>query len=137
MSRSFSRQGHDGAAQGCELDMPNWSAKIIADTVTPKLAAFAGKIEHEVEKELDVIGADMEDLAKSLAPVDTGRLRDSIFHRVNGFELEFGNDVEYGLYQEFGTRFQPGTPHIRPALDAFQQRILDAILVGCYNALGI
>ena len=117
--------------------MPKWSAKIIADTVTPRLAAFASKIEHEVEKELDVIGADMEDLAKSLAPVDTGRLRDSIFHRVNGFELEFGNDVEYGLYQEFGTRFQPGTPHIRPALDAFQQRILDAILVGCYNALGI
>jgi hypothetical protein len=117
--------------------MPKWSAEIIADTATPKLAAFSGRIEHEVEMELDVVGADMVDLAKELAPYDTGALRDSIYHRAVGFELEFGNNVFYGLYQECGTRFQPGTPHIRPSLDANQQKILDAIRVGCYNALGL
>lgn len=117
--------------------VPSWSARIILDTVTPKLRAFPGKIEREVEPQLDAVGMGMEDLAKSLAPVDTGRLRDSIYHRAAGFDLEFGNDVEYGFYQEFGTRFQTGTPHIRPALDANQQRILDAILTGCMNALGV
>ena len=115
--------------------MPNWSATTVADSVTPILAAFPGKLEGEVEAGLDVVGADMEDMAKSLAPVDTGALRDSIYHRAVGFFLEFGNDVEYGMFQEFGTRFQPGTPHIRPALDANQQKLLDAILAGCLNAL--
>lgn len=117
--------------------MSGWSVKVVADTVSPILAAFKNKIKQQVEMELDAVGADMEDLAKSLAPVDTGALRDSIYHRVSGFEMEFGNDVPYGMFQEFGTIFQGGTPHIRPALDAHQQRILDAILVGCMNALGV
>lgn len=29
-----------------------------------------------------------------------------------------GTNVEYGLYQEFGTYSQPGTPHVRPGVDA-------------------
>jgi len=115
--------------------MPSWSVQIVSDTVTPKLQDFLRNIKPDVEKELDAIGFEMVDLARSLAPVDTGALRDSIYARASGFELEFGNAVDYGMYQEFGTRFQPGTPHIRPALDAFSQRILDAILVGCLNAL--
>ena len=54
--------------------MPSWSAKIIADTVTPKLAAFAGKIEKEVEMELDVVGADMKDIASSAQQVQAPHL---------------------------------------------------------------
>lgn len=115
--------------------MPNWSCQVISDTFTPKIAAFVRNIQPDVEKELDAVGSEMVTLAKSLAPVDTGALRDSIYARASGLELEFGNDVEYGAYQEFGTRFQPGTAHIRPALDAYSQRILDAVLVGCLNAL--
>lgn len=115
--------------------MLNWSATIIADTVTPILAAFPGRLEGVVEKELDAVGTEMVDLARSLAPVDTGALRDSIYARASGFELEFGNAVDYGAYQEFGTRFQAGTPHIRPALDAYSQRILEAVLQGALNAL--
>jgi HK97 gp10 family phage protein len=117
--------------------MPNWSVKIVADTVTPKLAAFAGKIQHEVEMELDVVGADMEDLAKELAPYLTGFLRDSIQHRASGFTLDFWAEAYYSAYQEFGTRFIPPHPFMRPALDANQQKILDAIRVGCMNALGV
>ena len=117
--------------------MPNWSVRVVEDTVTPKLQAFVRNIEPDVERELDAIGSEMVDLARSLAPVRTGALRDSIYARASGFEMEFGNAVEYGLYQEFGTRFQPGKPHIRPALDAFSQRILSAVLQGALNALGV
>jgi len=119
------------------LDMPNWSVKVVSDTITPKLQAFVRNVEPDVEKELDTVGSEMVELARSLAPVDTGGLRDSIYARASGFELEFGNDVEYGAYQEFGTRFQAGKPHIRPALDAFSQRILAAVLQGALNALGV
>jgi HK97 gp10 family phage protein len=117
--------------------MPKWSAKIIADTVTPKLAAFAGKIEHEVEKELDVIGADMRDIAWSLVRVRTGYLQSTIYYRVSGMVLEFGATADYASYNEFGTWRMAPQPFIRPALDASSQKILEAILTGCYNALGV
>lgn len=119
------------------MDMPSWSAKIITDTVTPKLAAFAGKIEHEVEMELDVVGADMKDIAWSLVRVRTGHLQSTIYYRVNGMVLEFGATADYALYNEFGTWRIAPQPFIRPALDASSQRILDAVLVGCMNALGV
>jgi HK97 gp10 family phage protein len=117
--------------------MPKWSAKIIADTVTPKLAAFAGKIEHEVEKELDVIGADMKDIAWSLVRVRTGYLQSTIYYRVSGMVLEFGATAGYASYNEFGTWRMAPQPFIRPALDANQQKLLDAIRVGALNALGV
>jgi HK97 gp10 family phage protein len=117
--------------------MPQWSAKIIADTVTPKLAAFAGKIEKEVEMELDVVGADMEDLAKSLVPVRTGYLQSTIYHIASGFILDFGATADYSSHVEFGTSRMAPRPYIRPALDAFSQKILDAIRVGAMNALEV
>ena len=117
--------------------MPNWSAKIIADTVTPKLAAFAGKIEHEVEMELDVIGADMKDIAWSLVRVRTGYLQSTIYYRVSGILLEFGATADYASYNEFGTWRMAPQPFIRPALDATQQKILDAIMTGALKALDV
>jgi len=117
--------------------MPNWSVRVVEDTVTPKLQAFVRNIEPDVERELDAIGSEMVDLARSLAPVRTGALRDSIYARASGFEMEFGNAVEYGAYVELGTYRMSPRPHIRPALDAFSQRILSAVLQGALNALGV
>ena len=63
--------------------------------------------------------------AKHLCPVDTGRLRSSITPEVarEGQEIvgRVGTNVEYAPYQEFGTRFQHGTPFLRPALSAAQR----------------
>jgi len=117
--------------------MPNWSVKVVSDTATPKLQAFVRNIEPDVERELDSIGSEMVDLSRSLAPVWTGALRDSIYARASGFEMEFGNAVEYGAYVELGTSRMSPRPHIRPALDAFSQRILAAVLQGALNALGV
>ena len=62
----------------------------------------------------------VERAAKRLAPVDTGRLRSSITHTVEadgqGVVGIVGSDVEYAPHQEFGTRYQPGTPFLLPAL---------------------
>lgn len=58
--------------------------------------------------------------AKRLCPVDTGRLRASIEvipgKDEKGVVCLVGTNVVYGIYQEFGTRFQSGTPFLRPAL---------------------
>jgi len=117
--------------------MPNWSVKVIEDTVTPKLQAFVRNIEPDVEKEIDAIGLEMVDLARSLAPIRTGALRDSIYARTSGFDMEFGNAVEYGAYVELGTSRMSPRAHIRPTLDAFSQRILTAVLQGALDALEV
>jgi len=117
--------------------MPGWSATIIADTVTPKLMSFRGKLEHDVEVELDPVGADMKDIARSLVRVRTGFLQSTIYYMAKGMLLEFGATADYASYNEFGTSRMSAQPFMRPALDASEQRLLDAIRVGCLNALAI
>ena len=117
--------------------MPNWSARIIADTVTPKLVAFLGRLEGEIERELDPVGADMKDIARSLVRVRTGFLQSTIYYMAKGMLLEFGATADYASYNEFGTSRMSAQPFMRPALDASEQRLLDAIRVGCLNALAI
>lgn len=49
-------------------------------------------------------GAAWESYAKQNSPVDTGRLRNSITHEMEGDDtVAIGTDVEYGIYQELGT----------------------------------
>ena len=54
---------------------------------------------------LEACGMAAETYAKKDAPVDTGRLRNSIAHQVNKEEKAcyIGTNVEYAPYQEFGT----------------------------------
>ena len=66
--------------------------------------------------------------AKSLAPVDTGNLRASIGYltplqnegNLSGVRPEWnegyvGTNVEYGIWQEYGTYKMPPQPFLRPA----------------------
>ena len=55
---------------------------------------------------LNACGMVAETYAKKGAPVDTGRLRNSIAHKVDKEEpaAYIGTNVEYAPYQEFGTR---------------------------------
>jgi HK97 gp10 family phage protein len=60
----------------------------------------------------------IEAQAKTLAPVDTGMLRNSIQTRVEGpLKATVGTNVDYASAQEFGTRFQKGKPFLTPAAD--------------------
>lgn len=88
--------------------------------------------------------------AVQLAPADTGQLRNSIMWRKgwtadafsfpreggfndaggqqatqkitspNGLEGFVGSAVQHATYQEFGTRYQPAQPYMRPAADAIR-----------------
>jgi HK97 gp10 family phage protein len=77
-----------------------------------------------VAKDIQRRALQVDAAAKGFAPVDTGRLRSSITNEMGvdgqGVFARIGTDVEYAIYQEFGTRFQAGTPFLRPALDAAQ-----------------
>ena len=52
---------------------------------------------------LTAIGATAETYAKKATPVDTGRLRNSISHSVDGETAYIGSNVEYAPYVELGT----------------------------------
>lgn len=72
--------------------------------------------------------AHLEREIKGRAPVDTGHLRGSYTFNVeesgNTVVGHVGTNVPYAIHQEFGTAHQPGTPHIRPALDASRDQLL-------------
>ena len=65
---------------------------------------------------LTKIGIKAEAYAANEAPVDTGRLRSSITYLVDDDTMFLGTNVEYAIYQEFGTRYQKGKPFLRPAI---------------------
>ncbi|WP_228064561.1 HK97-gp10 family putative phage morphogenesis protein [Streptococcus danieliae] len=55
--------------------------------------------------------------AQELAPKDTEFLKDHIKSSYpDQLEGHVKGEAAYEGYQEYGTRFQPGKPHIRPAL---------------------
>ena len=66
--------------------------------------------------------------ASLLAPVDTGNLRASIHGRVEGRVGIVGTGpVKYAEFQEYGTRFMPAQPFLRPAIDAYRKRLTDLL----------
>lgn len=87
--------------------------------LTAELSAAGLSAGMQAARAVRETAIDVENLAKQLAPVDTGTLRRSIHHEVSagGLEAEIGTDVEYGPHQEYGTSVMPPAPFLGPALD--------------------
>ena len=60
-------------------------------------------MEKGIKNGLEAIGLTAETYAKKATPVDTGRLRNSISHTVDGEAVYIGTNVEYAPYVELGT----------------------------------
>lgn len=63
------------------------------------------QLEAAILEGLQDIGKKIEADAKAAAPIDTGRLRDSIRADVNGQEVTVGSDVKYAPIQEVKKHF--------------------------------
>ena len=72
-----------------------------------------------LDKTLEAVGLYVESQAKTLSPVDTSRLRNSMNHAVDlsKKKVTIGTNVEYAIYQEFGTRKMAAQPYLRPAAE--------------------
>lgn len=68
-------------------------------------AEIMDEFEAACIRALERCGSQAEGYAKDLAPVDTGRLRNSISHEVDDAEkaVYIGTNVKYALYVELGT----------------------------------
>src|SRR5512146_2562669 len=86
---------------------------------TRKLDSIRASDRNRAEAVLEVAARHIEGMAKGLAPVDTGALRASIHvSQERPLQRTIGDGVEYGIYQEFGTRHMPAHPFLLPALEA-------------------
>ena len=86
--------------------------------------AIRGSSRKVMEQSSQVIHNNTEKLkanAKAKAPVDTGFLKNHITSSYpNRLEGRVKSEAAYSGYQEYGTRFQTGTAHIRPALQEIE-----------------
>lgn len=98
------------------VSLPNKSGGI--------LQWFGDKVKAELDRKvtarMTMAGHDMVAMARSLAAVRTGQMRDSI-----GFTydqrtrtLQLHADSPHSLFVEFGTRFMTAQPFLRPAINA-------------------
>ena len=99
--------------------------EIEADNTQEVLSAM----KRAVKRTLEIMGGKVETTTKKLCPVDTGRLRASYRHELEGDDVVcIGSDVEYAPYQELGTRKMRAQPHLQPACEQHMgemERILE------------
>lgn len=93
---------------------------------------FENAITEEIVTALMRGGMILEAEAKRRCPVDTGRLRASIWNDVERkgmttFVLSVGTNVEYAKFVEFGTSKMAAQPFLRPAVDACAKDVVDEI----------
>lgn len=71
--------------------------------ITDNSAEVRAALEQAKARALEIIGGKIESYAKGLVPVDTGALRNSITHAVDGDTVLAGSAISYAPYVELGT----------------------------------
>jgi HK97 gp10 family phage protein len=89
-----------------------------------------------VEKALVKAGLLVEREAKLRAPVDEGRLRNSISSRlINSSNVEVGTNVYYAKFVEYGTTKMRAQPYLNPALIVSKIKIKNLLMAAIQEAL--
>ena len=87
------------------------------------LPRITGRISRALADLIKRTAFAIEAEAKTLAPVDTGLLRNSIQTNIEApTKATIGTNVEYAPYQEFGTRHQKGKAFLTPAADKAKKK---------------
>ena len=73
-------------------------------------------------KGLAIAALRVERSAKEIVPVDTGLLRTSITHNIQGNVAEIGTSIEYAAKVEFGIG-QKAQPYLTPAFNMNREEI--------------
>jgi len=81
-------------------------------------------IKNKLEEGLIDAGKVLEKKVKNNAPVDTGKLRDSIKSEADGLTVTVGTDVKYAKNVEFGTYKQSANPFFRVSIDTEKKDML-------------
>lgn len=86
---------------------------------TAGLKAAIEALHLRTEDDVRRVALQVQNSARILCPVDTGRLRSSIKSAegrdAEGFYVEVGTNVKYARFVEFGTSRAHAQPYLRPA----------------------
>ena len=106
-------------------------------TDTELLDAFIAQSDAIGTKVIAKTAFAIEATAKTLAPVDTGALRNSIVtEEISHKVLRVSDSVEYGIFQELGTSRNPAQPFMVPAVEAESRNVSDWIAEEIGKVLG-
>jgi len=78
----------------------------------------------------------MVNTAIARCPVRTGRLRDSIYARVQDWVLQLGATAPYAIYQELGTRYIQARRFLSNAIELRMQSLINRINQAIRQAIG-
>lgn len=80
----------------------------------------------DVKDVVKLNGSEMHRKAQRYAPVETGNLKRNIrYHSEdNGFVAKVASEADYAPYQEWGTRYQSGKPHVGPSFNEQKTQFL-------------
>lgn len=96
------------------------------------LSKYGDEVQAEVVEKVKQITLRTEADAKSNAPVDSGRLRNSIQSVIktdsSGVSGEVIVNAEYGAFVEYGTSKQKAQPFLTPAFNKNQNIFLNELL---------
>lgn len=84
---------------------------------------------------LEAVGLALEGYAQAACPVDTGNLRLSHKHQVNGDEVIVGVTAEYGGYVHNGTGKMRARPWLRQAMNGNKKSL--AAIFAAYMQRGM
>ena len=87
-------------------------------SITNNSDAFLNELKRRIPVALEAVGGEAEGDVKLRTPVDTGRLRNSITHMMEGDDtVVIGTNVEYAAYVEMGTRKMDAQPYLKPGIE--------------------
>ena len=80
-------------------------ARVTGVTIDSHVDEITAEMQTKINSWLEAIGQDAASTAADFAPVDTGRLKNSISHAVveDAKTVYIGTNVEYAPFQELGT----------------------------------
>lgn len=90
-----------------------------AAEIEAALKATGHRLTEAIKGAVLEAAVECDNVAKQLAPVDTGRLRSSIGWKLDGDGLaaDVSARTEYASHVEFGTTNSPAQPFMTPALE--------------------
>jgi len=78
----------------------------------------------------------MKNAARARCPVRTGRLRDSIFAKVEEWTVKLGATAPYAVYLEFGTRYVRPRRFLSNAVESRMQSLVNRMSRVIRQAIG-
>lgn len=101
-----------------------------------KLNQLDSDMKRNVQDAMRFEAEAMKNTARARCPVRTGRLRDSIFAKVEEWTVRLGATAPYAVFQEFGTRYVRPRRFLSNAVESRVQSLVNRISEAIRQAIG-